>query len=115
MNKNAKYLLGHPVIHNQFDAETPEDWAKVVRDTFGLVKCRILSPYALFHPVLPVRVADKLLFPLCLQCAKEQLLLPWQQRTYHCDHTPRERVFVDTWWTPKLAMVLEHDYVILYI
>ena len=77
VNKNCKYSFGHPVIHTKFACRTPEECAGVVRrDMYGLVKCRVLPPHYLFHPVLPVRVADKLLFPLCVQCARHQVPLP---------------------------------------
>ena len=39
---------------------------------FGLAKVDILPPADLFHPVLPVRIGEKLTFPLCGQCVKEQ-------------------------------------------
>jgi len=32
---------------------------------FGLIKCDILPPSSLFHPVLPYRAQGKLMFPLC--------------------------------------------------
>ena len=37
---------------------------------FGIVQCRIHPPRGIYHPVLPVRVNGKLMFPLCLKCAK---------------------------------------------
>lgn len=80
-----------------------------------LVKCRVLPPHFLFHPVLPVRVASKLLFPFCVQCARDQVPLPWTERSHVCDHTPRERAFVGTWCTPELVLALEQGYVILHI
>ena len=104
-NKNCKYPVGHPVIHTQFTCQTPEDWDRLVRQqSYGLVQCRVLPPHYLFHPVLPVRVAGKLLFPLCIQCARDQVPLPWMERTHVCDHTPRERAFVGTWCTPELVL-----------
>ena len=116
VNKNCKYPVGHPVIHTQFTCQTPEDWDRLVRQqSYGLVQCRVLPPHYLFHPVLPVRVAGKLLFPLCVQCARRQVPLPWTERTHICDHTPRERAFVGTWCTPELVLALDQGYVILHI
>jgi hypothetical protein len=42
---------------------------------YGLIKCAILPPKSLYHPVLPVKNktesgAEKLTFPLCQLCAK---------------------------------------------
>ena len=86
VNKNCKYPVGHPVIHTQFSCKTPEDCDRLVRhQSYGLVQCRVLPPHYLFHPVLPVRVAGKLLFPLCVRCARDQVPLPWTERTHICD------------------------------
>ena len=116
MNKNCKYPIKHPVIHTQFTCQTPEEWDRLVRhQSYGLVQCRILPPHYVFHPALPVDVAGKLLFPLCVQCARNQVPLPWTEHTYVCDHTPRERAFVGTWCTPELVLALDQGYVILHI
>ena len=76
--------------------------------SFWLVKCRILSPHFLFQPVLPIRVSGKLLFSLCVQCARDQVPLSWTERTCVCDHTPRERACVSTWCTSELTLALEN-------
>ena len=65
--------------------------------------------------MLPVRVAGKLLFPLCVQCTRQQVPLPRTERTHICDHTPRERAFVGTWCTLELVLALDQGYVILHI
>jgi len=36
----------------------------------GLVRCKVLPPRDLFHPVLPYRVRGKLLFALCRSCCE---------------------------------------------
>ena len=61
-----KYPVGHPTkIFN------PE---KLDKNWFGLIKCKVLPPKGLYHPVLPVKTkcgnAEKLLFPLCRACSK---------------------------------------------
>ena len=38
---------------------------KPLEHYFGLIKCTILPPDKLYHAVLPVKHANKLLFPLC--------------------------------------------------
>ena len=47
----------------------PEKWKQ---NWFGFVKCKVLAPRGLYHPVLPVKTkcgnAEKLLFPLCRKC-----------------------------------------------
>ena len=36
---------------------------------FSLIKAKILPPPGLLLPVLPIKVNDKLMFPLCHTCA----------------------------------------------
>ena len=42
---------------------------RILREYFGLVKCSVLPPRTLYHPVLPYRTHGKLMFPLCRTCA----------------------------------------------
>ena len=82
--KYGIYPVGHPEIITENFEE--------VGEYFGLVKCRVLPPKGLFHPVLPVRVNGKLFFPLCKACAS----------TYNnekCDHDETERSLEGTWVT----------------
>src|SRR2546421_4438405 len=62
---------------------------------FGFVKCKVLPPRQLKHPVLPYRTGDKLVFPLCHKCAVQQ-----NQNT--CTHANTERVLTNTWTTAEL-------------
>ena len=76
-----------------------------IHDYFGFVQCRVRPPRRLYHPVLPVRVNGKLMFPLCLKCAVSN-----RQGTCHC--TPRERDLTGEWTTLELLDALEEGYVI---
>lgn len=40
------------------------------QEFFGFIKCDILPPTFLFHPVLPYRASGKLIFSLCRKCAE---------------------------------------------
>ena len=64
-NKNCLYPVGHPRI-------LYEPGSTDIAPYFGLVKCKILPPYHLYHPVLPHRSGGKLTFPLCRTCVKEE-------------------------------------------
>ena len=58
INKYGTYPIGHPIIIvNPADQE--------ISHYFGIAKVDILPPEKLFHPVLPVRLNDKLMFTLC--------------------------------------------------
>src|SRR5208282_889858 len=55
------YPIGHPIKifkPSKFD----KNW-------YGFIKCKVIPPKGLYHPVLPVKLA-KLLFPLCMNCAR---------------------------------------------
>ena len=99
-NMECKYPIGHPDF---IDQPRPTDISKF----FGLVKCKILPPYELYHPVLPYRYESKLLFPLCKTCAqngKKQELL---QRSKKYSHSTEERALTGTWITIELENPLE--------
>jgi hypothetical protein len=94
----TRTVVGHPRIIT----ENFED----ISTYFGLIKCSVLPPRGLFHPVLPYRTQGKLMFPLCKSCADA------------CDHTPcthcdHERAIQGTWCSVELEKALEKGYRIL--
>ena len=52
-------MMGTVVRHQRIIIENFDD----VSTYFGLVKCTMLPPRDLFHPVLPYRTQEKLMFP----------------------------------------------------
>jgi hypothetical protein len=97
------FPVGHPetiLKSKEFD----ENW-------FGTIKCKILPPRKLYHPVLPpkikVKTYEKLLFPLCNSCAKSQ--------TKKCKHNEEEKCLIGTWCTNEIQKALEKGYKILEI
>jgi len=94
------YPVGHPEkIFN------PKVYDK---NWFGLIKCKILPPRNLYHPVLPVKIKmkknEKLLFPLCYKCAVDQ--------NEKCNHSQNEREFIGTWTTDEVNKALQKGYII---
>ena len=75
---------------------------------FGLIKCRVLPPQKLYLPVLPKRVNDKLLFPLCITCAQIKQQTP-------CEHSQTQRAFVGTWVTEEVKLAVSKGYTILKV
>lgn len=65
-------------------------------------------PQDLFHPVLPAKINNKLLFALCYKCAIENNEL-------ECHHTEDERSFTGTWVLDELVKALEKGYKIVEI
>jgi ribosomal protein S20 len=92
------YPVGHPIKilePNYYD-----------RNWYGFIKCKILPPRALYHPVLPTKIhmgkSEKLLFPLCLTCAKNKI--------QKCNHSDNERVIIGTWTTDEVNLAIEKGY-----
>ena len=108
VNKTCKYPIGHPQIITQ-----PTDQS--IQSYFGLALVDILPPPGLFHPVLPVRCGEKLTFPLCASCVKEEQEKPTLQRRHYCIHSDDERILRGTWCTPEIEKAVEKGYVIKHI
>ena len=108
VNKTCVYPKGHP------DFSTHPGHTNI-HQYFGLIQCKILPPRELYHPVLPYRHDDKLLFPLCGRCVKEEMDKPLLDRSYHCPHPDEERALTSTWCSPELVKAVELGYQVLYI
>ena len=94
-NKYKRYPIGHPqIITRDFQALTSYE---------GLVKCTILPPTRLFHPVLPYRAQGKLMFPLCRICAETL-------NQTDCCHSDHERQMTGTWVIFEVLKALELGY-----
>ena len=108
VNKTSVYPKGHPTFITH-PGHTD------IHQYFGLIQCQILPPRQLYHPVLPYRHDDKLLFPLCARCVEEEMDKPLLDRSYHCPHTDEERALTSTWCSPELEKAVELGYQVLYI
>jgi hypothetical protein len=82
--KYFKFPVGHPETHLDC-GDIPSMLAK------GLVRCTVLPPRDLYHPVLPYRCNGRLLFCLCRTCAESGS----QEQCYH--ETTSERALTATW------------------
>ena len=80
----------------------------------GFIKVIVLPPHRLLTspPVLPLKVDDRLLFPLCYKCACIYKDGGVKEENYHCRHTPKQREFLWTGTTPELAEALKVGYVV---
>lgn len=79
-----------------------------LQEMHGLIKAKILPPQNLFHPVLPFKQNDKLMFTLCGECS----------RFYNkqvCRHTAEERCLTGTWTIPEVNLALTKGYEIMEI
>ena len=107
-NKNCMYPVGHPVVIH-------EPGTTDIAPYFGIVKCKILPPYGLYHPVLPYRSGGKLTFPLCRTCVEQEQPKPLTERSYRCRHTDDQRCLVDTWPTPEVQEAINRGYRIQHV
>lgn len=98
VNKYDKNIVGVPKIIIGGDC-LKEDIASVD----GLIKCRVLPPTQLFHPILPLKMNGKLLFPLCYACAQAGL-------NAGCTHNDHERSWVGTFVLDELREGLKYGY-----
>ena len=95
--KYGIFPLGHPKVY--YKSDIPDN-------VQGLLKCKVLPPARLFHPLLPSRINGKLMFTLCRKCAEEGC-------QEDCIHTNEERALTGTWITLELEKALTLGYVIL--
>jgi hypothetical protein len=104
--KYFKFPVGHPVIHAGDDCAN----IAVMLRKEGLTKCTILPPKHLFHPVLPFRCNNWLLFCLGRSCAMQQ------NRTEDCTHeTVAERALTGTWVLDEVRLAVQHGYKVVEV
>ena len=101
INKYGKIPVGHPeiILFKPLQTYVPGQY-------YGFLKCKVLLPQNLFHPVLPFKSLDRLLFPLCHTCAELCQNEP-------CSHTQEERAITVMWITPEIDHAIQRGYVIL--
>jgi hypothetical protein len=76
----------------------------------GSVKCSILLPRHLYHPVLPFRCSNKLLFYLCKTCAIDL------NRETDCSHeSVAERALVVTWVLDEVRLAVGKGYRVIEV
>ena len=102
--KYFKFPVGHPTILN---ADECRDINAILAKE-GIIKCEVLPPQNLYHPVLPYRSpSGRLLFPLCRTCALESLA--------ECTHGGSERALVGTWIVDEIRKAVDMGYQVVTI
>ena len=100
-----KYPICHPVkIHK------PKKYCK--KSWYGLIKCKVLPPRKLYHPVLPQRIKvdsyEKLIFTLCKKCAETR-------NQSKCKHTESQRSFIGTFTTDEVSKAVDKGYKVIEV
>lgn len=103
INKYGRYPVGTPKILLGKDLHN-----RTVFDIDGLLKVDILPPRQLYHPVLGVKLHNKLMFILCHKCAVDV-------NTSKCTHSDVERMFHGTYIADELRLAVQKGYQILKI
>ncbi|KAL3101655.1 hypothetical protein niasHT_024788 [Heterodera trifolii] len=94
INYVTDYPIGHPTLHvpcEDVDCRRPEDNPYPL----AILKVFVIPPRRIDVPVLPVKVDDRLCFPLCMKCCKK---FPngGVKEAYSCTHNDRERGWIST-------------------
>ena len=98
--KYGLFPLGHPTIYSHENIDKDN-----IRQYCGLIKCKVLPPLSLYHPVLPQKCSHKLMFPLCRSCAEKT------DPHIRCTHLLEEdRSFTGTWVSIELFEALDRGY-----
>ena len=100
--KHKSYPVGQPKILTTENINMGN-----IHQYEGIIKCKVLPPDHLFHPVLPVHCNGKMMFPLCMKCAEES--------SDKCSHSKEERLLVGTWVTFELFKALDCGYRLLFV
>src|SRR5436190_11168643 len=106
--KTGAFPIGHPDIYvgEECSALIGTGPNYNLDSVEGLVRCKVLAPRNLFHPVLPYRAGGKLLFALCRSCCET-----FSQTA--CTHEqPSERESEGTWVSCELRKAIEKGYLV---
>ncbi|VEN56957.1 unnamed protein product [Callosobruchus maculatus] len=99
--KYGKFPVGHPKVF--VGKECP-----ALTNTSGLVKCKVLPPTDLLHPVLPLKMNNRLMFLLCRQCGENL-------NGEECVHSEDERALSGTWVVEEVVKAVEMGYKLIEV
>ncbi|XP_033212197.1 uncharacterized protein LOC117169800 [Belonocnema kinseyi] len=105
VSKYGKFPIGHPKVYIGDACKSLTGVSFDLSDVEGLVKCRVLPPTNKYLPVLPVRVHDKLMFPLCNTSCKEKI----QSDCPYLNNT-NAREIEGTWFSDEIKVTIQEGY-----
>ena len=77
--------------------------ARCPPDREGIMKCKVLPPRKLYHPVLPCKSNSKLMFPVCSTCSNTM-------NQGRCAHSDDERCIIGSWLTDEVRKAVDMGY-----
>jgi hypothetical protein len=95
--KYGIFRVGHPEVY--VGADCPPECV----DREGVIKCKVLLPRKMYHPVLLYKSNSKLMFPLCSACADTM-------KQDDCTHSDEECCIVGTWVVDWVRKAVEMSY-----
>lgn len=108
VNKYDKNIINTPKVYigkECLDFLRGRDGKPDFSKAEGLIKCFVIPPTNIIHPVLPVKLNGKLLLPLCYKCAEAE-------NQNRCNHNARERGWIGTYVVDELRLALEENYIV---
>jgi hypothetical protein len=102
----------------------PVRWIKSADNPYkGLVKCFVVPPQNLLHPIIPHKFCGKLMFVLCSKCGRDGERKSRRMRDDArriptmdlCPHSDEERGFVTTITHLELNAALEKGYTVTHL
>ena len=103
--KYFKFPEGHPVIHLGDACKEKEACLRME----NLIKCSIVPPERLYHPVLPFQANQNLMFCLCRTCVLTSIT------GEYCHTTDEERALTGTWIIDEVRLAMQKGYKILEV
>ncbi|KAG5869688.1 hypothetical protein JTB14_025715 [Gonioctena quinquepunctata] len=94
--KYGKCPVGHPLVYIGSACPT-------LNSVSGLIKCKVLPPRELFHPVLSQRMNNKIMFVLCRECRQNL-------SSDYCSHSVGERSIIGV---EEVLKAIEKGYKVL--
>ena len=114
--KYKRFSIGHPErIINKFKRITLEKCTGTCTYSrckdehlklpyFGIIKTKFIPPSKLYHPVLPIRINGKSMFPLCYKCAEKE-------NQTECKCPKSDRLFTSTYCTQEVEVAINMGYI----
>uniref|UniRef100_A0A914I5W4 DNA-directed DNA polymerase n=1 Tax=Globodera rostochiensis TaxID=31243 RepID=A0A914I5W4_GLORO len=108
INFTTRYPIGHPTVHV---LNENVEWTTSAHNPYplALLKVWVVPPRRIDVPILPVKVDERLCFPLCMKCAKEYPT-GGVDDNYHCAHSDNQRGWVSTCTSLELNAALDEGY-----
>ncbi|XP_072385963.1 uncharacterized protein [Diabrotica undecimpunctata] len=100
--KYGKFPIGHPKKIYVGEKCNAVD----ITELSGLIKCKVLPPTTLYHPVLPAKMNSKCMFVLCRKCGEDFVQT-------ECEHSDEERALTGTWVIEEVVKALTKGYKLL--